>query len=78
MSCREVIRKLSELLDGGLDPATLERLHHHLEDCESCRWVVDSTRKTIHFYCDAEPLPLPEDIQTRLDRAIAARLSRKP
>ena len=76
MTCKEIIRKLSELLEGGLDPATLERLNRHLEDCESCRWVVDSTRKTIRFYCDSEPLPLPEDVQSRLNRALAERLAR--
>ncbi|MBI3404193.1 MAG: zf-HC2 domain-containing protein [Acidobacteria bacterium] len=78
MTCKEIVRRLSELLDGGVDAATLERLNQHLKDCDSCRWVVDSTRKTIHFYCNSDPLPLPEDVQSRLNRALAERLSRTP
>jgi hypothetical protein len=38
--------------------------------------VVDTCRKTIQIYCDAEPIPLPEDFRDRLHAALARRLVR--
>ena len=71
MTCKEVIRKLSEYLDGELDPVLAEQLTRHLEHCEDCGLVVDTTRKTIQMYCDAEPAPLPNEVRRQLDRAFA-------
>jgi len=77
VSCKEILRRVSDLLDGLLEPEVVERLERHLEVCDHCRAIVDTTRHTIRFYCNAEPLPLPEDVQTRLDRALAEKLSRR-
>lgn len=71
MTCRDVIRGLCEYLDGELDPTLAQSLLRHLERCHDCRLVVDTTRRTIQIYCDAEPLPLLKGIQDRLDRALA-------
>ncbi len=76
MICKEVIRKLSEYLDGELDPVLAEQLTRHLEHCEDCGLVVDTTRKTIEMYCDSEPAPLPDDVRRQLDRALAEKLGR--
>ena len=76
MTCKEVIRKLSEYLDGELDPVLAEQLNRHLEHCEDCGLVVDTTRKTIEMYCNAEPAPLPDDVRRQLDRAFAEKLGR--
>jgi len=72
--CREVIRKLSEYLDGELDPALAEELARHLEHCEDCRLVVDTTRKTIELYCNSEPAQLPDELRQRLNRTVAEKL----
>jgi anti-sigma factor RsiW len=69
---------LSEFLDGELDPALAGELTRHLEHCEDCSLVVDTTRKTIAMYCNADPAPLPDEVQKQLDRAIAEKLRRKP
>ena len=76
MKCKETIRRLSDLLDGELDPALVADLNRHLEECDDCRLVVDTTRKTIRIYCHAEPLPLPVEVQKRLERALRERMSR--
>ncbi len=76
MTCKEVIRKLSEYLDGELDPILAEQLSRHLEHCEDCGLVVDTTRKTIEMYCNAEPAPLPDTVRRQLDRALAEKLGR--
>ncbi len=76
MTCKEVIRKLSEYLDRELDPVLAEQLTRHLEHCEDCGLVVDTTRKTIEMYCNSEPAPLPDDVRRQLDRALAEKLGR--
>ena len=74
MNCRGVIRELSEYLNGDLDRSTLSDLELHLTRCEDCRLVVDTTRKTIEIFCKAEPVPLPDDIRTRLHKALFQRI----
>lgn len=76
MVCKEVIRKLSEYLDGELDPTLAQGLTRHLEHCDDCRIIVDTTRKTIEIYCETDPMPLPDDVRERLQRALAEKLGR--
>ena len=76
IKCKEVIRELSEYLDGELDPALEEALMRHLEDCEDCGILVDTTRRTIEMYCNMEPVPLPADVKQRLLRALEQKLKR--
>ncbi len=47
MVCKQMIRNLSEYLDGQLDEAVARELERHLERSEDCGFVVDTTRKTI-------------------------------
>ena len=77
MNCKKVIRELSDYLDGELDPALLQELERHLEQCVDCCLVVDTTRKTIEIYCNTEPLPLPRGVRERLERALAEKLGRE-
>ena len=76
MTCRDLIRELSEYLDGELDLALAEELMRHLGRCEDCGIVVDTTRRTIEMYCNMEPAPLPPDVKQRLQRALEQRLKR--
>ena len=48
----------------------------HLARCNDCRLVVDTTRKTIHIFCKAEPVPLPDDVRQRLHPALMDRFRR--
>lgn len=76
MNCRGVIRELSTYLDGELDSNARAELERHLEHCDDCRLVVDTTRKTIQIFCNSEPVPLPADVSQRLHTALARRLRR--
>ena len=59
MRCRQVVDKISEYIDGELDPELVRELERHLQHCEDCRVVVDTTRKTVEVFCHTEPAPLP-------------------
>ena len=74
MRCRQVVDKISEYLDGGLDPGMVRELERHLEHCEDCRVVVDTTRKTVEIFYQTEPAPLPNDVRERLSQMFAERL----
>ena len=78
MKCRVVILELSNYLDADLDPGLRAEIERHLERCEDCRLVVDTTRKTIEIFCGAEPLPLADDVRERLHAALEKRLKRRP
>lgn len=77
MKCKTVIRELSDYLDGALEPDLLEELQRHLENCDDCRLVVDTTKKTIQLFCNSEPAPLPGDVHERLHRALEQKLRRQ-
>jgi len=74
VKCKDVIRELSEYLDGALEPAVLAEVQRHLEHCEDCQLIVDTTRKTIHLYCNSEPAPLDAKVHDRLHRALEQKL----
>jgi hypothetical protein len=74
LNCKKVIRQISDFLDEDLEPVLAEQLSRHLEHCEDCKLVVDTTRKTIEVFCNTEPTPLPPAVRERLERALAERL----
>ena len=77
MNCKKVIRELTSYLDGVLDSHMRMDLEEHLSRCTDCRIVVDTCRKTISIFCNSEPVPLPEDVRTRLHSALLERFRRK-
>ena len=45
----------------------MQCLEQHLEDCEDCRIVVDTLRKTVYLYHEsAQTEDIPADIRQRL------------
>ena len=76
MNCRSIVRELSNYLDEALDSTLRASIEKHLENCEDCRVVVDTTKQTIQIFCNSEPAPLPEDTRQRLRDALKSRLRR--
>ncbi|HEV2224493.1 MAG TPA: anti-sigma factor [Candidatus Acidoferrales bacterium] len=74
MNCRSVVRELSNYLDGELDLNLQQSIEIHLEHCEDCHLLVDTTKKTIQIFCKSEPLPLSDDVRNRLHDALVKRL----
>jgi len=77
MVCNEVIRELSNYLDGELDPALRQALEKHLRYCADCSIVVSTARKTVELFCNKEPLPLPTEVQQMVERALSEKQHRK-
>lgn len=47
LRCREVIRKLSDLLDGDASSTFCDRLRAHLDRCEACAREYDALEDLI-------------------------------
>ena len=48
--CRELLDSISGYVDGSLQEDLCRELERHLSECENCRVVVDTLRKTISLY----------------------------
>ena len=65
--CNHFLPELSEYLDGELSSELCSELERHMAECERCRIVVDTTRKTIDLYhVIADSEKAPNDVKERL------------
>ncbi|MEN6300224.1 MAG: zf-HC2 domain-containing protein [Anaerolineaceae bacterium] len=65
--CRDLLGSLSDYVDGDLEETICHEIEQHLADCENCRVVVDTLRKTISLYREeALQTKAPEDVHQRL------------
>lgn len=71
--CVALFAKLSEYMDGELDPAACAGVDDHMADCERCREFLESLRRAVaHINAMAAPgLPdnLKRDIVSAYERA---------
>ncbi len=49
-TCLELKAQLSDYIDGDLNEGLCKELEEHLANCDNCRVVVDTLRKTILLY----------------------------
>lgn len=69
--CRKLLGSLSEYVDGELSEELCDVLEKHMEDCEDCRIVVDTLRKTVYLYHkSAEKDNLPDEMRQRLFKSL--------
>lgn len=67
------MNEISNYLDGELDETVKKELRDHLKKCHDCQVIVDSTRKTIEFYCDGKLFPLPDPVRERLHQTLRSK-----
>ena len=77
MDCKKILQELNLYIDGELEEDLCQQLQAHLRDCDRCRIVLDTTRKTIEIYRDQTPMDLPVDVRDRLHASLRSRW-RKP
>jgi len=66
-SCRQILSEFSTYLDGELQQSLCMELEKHLQECENCRIVFNTLRKTIELYREQGETPcLPDDVRSRL------------
>jgi anti-sigma factor RsiW len=66
IACHQLLNSLSDYIDGTLSEDLCSELERHLATCENCQVVVNTTKKTIELYQNAERVDLPEGARARL------------
>lgn len=65
--CEELLGSLSAYIDGDLNPELCRELEKHLAECDNCRVVLNTTKRTIDLVqTPLEKPDLPEDVRERL------------
>jgi len=79
MTCAHVRRRLSDWLDGGLDPAAARALQAHLAKCSACSRQADELRAMSGLLAELPRLLAPEPVAARvLDRLELEAENRRP
>jgi predicted anti-sigma-YlaC factor YlaD len=66
-NCKHLLGSLSDYIDGELGSNLCLKIEQHLQECENCRIVVDSLRKTVYLYQVTAGSPaMPTDVRERL------------
>jgi predicted anti-sigma-YlaC factor YlaD len=75
LDCKHVWEHISGYLDRQLDPELLAAVEKHLEGCEVCSAILDSTRNILVLTADDRTYELPvgysERLHAKLEAAIA-------
>jgi anti-sigma factor RsiW len=71
LECKHVWNYISEFLDDSLPPETRELVQKHLETCEICSAILDSTRNILILTADDRVFELPAGYSQRLHARLA-------
>ena len=66
IDCKHVWDRISEFLDDSLSPESRELMQKHLEHCEVCSAILDSTRNILILTADERVFELPVGYSERL------------
>jgi predicted anti-sigma-YlaC factor YlaD len=66
IDCKHVWDRISEFLDDTLSPESRELVQKHLEHCEVCSAILDSTRNVLILTTDERVFELPVGYSERL------------
>ena len=77
IECKHVWNYISDFLDGTLPEETRELVQKHLEHCEICSAVLDSTRNILVLTADSRVFELPVGFSERLHARLSREISKK-
>ncbi len=66
LTCKDFLSELNEYFDETTDAEIRRRVEEHVSECPNCFVVFDTTKKTLQIYKGMEPLPIPQDVHSRL------------
>lgn len=72
--CEDVLAELSNYLDDELAAEIRRQVEAHMEHCNTCRAIYDSTRKTLRLVTDSGSFELSEDVSHKIASRIRARI----
>jgi predicted anti-sigma-YlaC factor YlaD len=66
LECKHVWEHISEFIDGRVDAQLRVEIEKHLEHCEICSAILDSTRNILILTADDRTFELPVGYRERL------------
>lgn len=75
IECKHVWDHISGYLDDSLSPEIREVVQRHLEHCEICSAILDSTRNIIVLTADERVFELPVGFSDRLHAKLAEEIA---
>ena len=78
LECKHVWAHISEYLDHTLDAELLAQIELHLEHCEVCSAILDSTRNILLLTADGRVFELPVGFSERLHQRLEEELAAAP
>jgi anti-sigma factor RsiW len=76
LECKHVWEHISEYIDGSVDAQLREDIERHLEHCEICSAILDSTRNILILTADDRTFELPVGYSERLHQRLAQEMER--
>jgi predicted anti-sigma-YlaC factor YlaD len=64
--CKSLLGSLSDYVDGTAEEEICRQLERHLSECEDCRIVVDTLKKTVYLYHANAETDMPVAVRERL------------
>ena len=77
MTCKDLLKELTDYLDGTLDDRTRSELEDHLNWCHNCFVICNTTKMTVEIYRDSRLYELPDTLRTSLETAIFKKCRQK-
>jgi len=78
LECKQVWEHISDYLDQQLTPEVLAEIEKHLENCEVCSAILDSTRNVLILTADNRTYELPVGYSKRLHDRLERAIHEKP
>jgi hypothetical protein len=75
LKCKHVWAHISEYIDDSVTPELRADIERHLEHCEICSAVLDSTRNILVLTADDRTFELPVGFSKRLHERLAKELT---
>jgi anti-sigma factor RsiW len=76
IDCKHVWQHISAYIEGDVDAGLRAEIDRHLETCEICSAVLDSTRNVVILMADERVFELPAGFSQRLHERIDRELER--
>jgi mycothiol system anti-sigma-R factor len=74
--CKTLFEKMSEYLDGELDPDTISFAERHISECTECEENLELMKKSLQLIKKQQREKIPDDVRNQLRQAIQKEMKR--
>ena len=78
IDCLDVIREISNYLDGDIEPELSRRMQAHFAGCAHCTAILDGTRNVLRLVGDGQAFELPAGFSARMKARLERDLKPAP